>query len=107
MSSTLARAAGRAGGSVPGRATPRPRGARMAAHGKARRAARGVTGPRRSSPRSQLARGDPGSLIGRIAGMVPELRRAYNAAFTEAAYRAMVAELERDSGVAIDFRISE
>lgn len=39
--------------------------------------------------------------------MLPELRRAYNAAFTEQAYHAMVAELERDSGVAIDFRISE
>ncbi len=39
--------------------------------------------------------------------MVPELRRAYNAAFSEETYRRFVAELERDSGVGIDFRISE
>jgi hypothetical protein len=39
--------------------------------------------------------------------VVPQLRRAYNAAFTDQAYRALVAELERDSGVEIEFRISE
>ena len=42
-----------------------------------------------------------------IAPWCPELRRAYNAAFTDQAYRALVAELERASGVEIEFRISE
>jgi hypothetical protein len=39
--------------------------------------------------------------------MVPELRRAWNAAFSEERYRAMVAWLEAEAGVPIPFRISE
>jgi len=39
--------------------------------------------------------------------MVPELRRAYNAAFSEERYRAMCAWLEREGGSPVDFRISE
>ncbi|HEY8021726.1 MAG TPA: hypothetical protein VIH93_11525 [Thermoanaerobaculia bacterium] len=39
--------------------------------------------------------------------MVPELRRAYNAAFTEEKYRRLLASLERAAGFPVDFRISE
>jgi hypothetical protein len=39
--------------------------------------------------------------------MVPELRRAWNAAFTEERYQAMLAWLEAQAGVPIPFRISE
>lgn len=39
--------------------------------------------------------------------MIPELRRAYNAAFTEEAYARMRRWLEVEGGSAIDFRISE
>ncbi|HVT59406.1 MAG TPA: hypothetical protein VHR45_13520 [Thermoanaerobaculia bacterium] len=39
--------------------------------------------------------------------MVPELRRAYNAAFTEGRYRAMLDWLEEQAGFPIPFRICE
>lgn len=39
--------------------------------------------------------------------MIPALRRAYNAAFTEERYAAMVRDLERDGGCPSIFRISE
>jgi hypothetical protein len=39
--------------------------------------------------------------------MIPDLRRAYNAAFTEERYQAMVRDLERDAGCPSVFRISE
>jgi hypothetical protein len=39
--------------------------------------------------------------------VVPELRRAWNAAFSKERYRAMVAWLEAEAGVPIPFRISE
>jgi hypothetical protein len=39
--------------------------------------------------------------------MVPELRRAFNAAFSEERYRALQAWLEAESGVRIPFRICE
>jgi len=39
--------------------------------------------------------------------VVPELRRAWNAAFSEERYRAMVSWLEAEAGVPIPFRISE
>ena len=39
--------------------------------------------------------------------MVPELRKAYNAAFAEERYRAMCAWLQREGGSPIDFRVSE
>jgi hypothetical protein len=39
--------------------------------------------------------------------MVPDIRRAYNAAFTEERYEEMLRDLERDAGVPPGFRISE
>ena len=39
--------------------------------------------------------------------MVPEIRRAYNAGFTQQRYERMVHDLERDAGCAPGFRISE
>lgn len=39
--------------------------------------------------------------------MVPELRRAYNAAFTPERYQAMVQDLEAQAGFPIEFRICE
>lgn len=39
--------------------------------------------------------------------MIPELRRAYNAAFTDARYRAYQAELEREARCPIGFRLAE
>ena len=39
--------------------------------------------------------------------MIPALRRAYNAAFTQERYEAMVRDLERDGGCPSVFRISE
>jgi hypothetical protein len=39
--------------------------------------------------------------------MVPELRRAFNAAFTEDAYQRLLAGLEREVGFPVDFRVSE
>ncbi len=39
--------------------------------------------------------------------MVPELRRAFNAAFTEAKYQQVLAGLEREVGFPCDFRVSE
>jgi hypothetical protein len=39
--------------------------------------------------------------------MIPEIRRAYNAAFTEQGYEAMVRDLERDAGCPAVFRVSE
>jgi len=39
--------------------------------------------------------------------MVPELRRAFNAAFTEEKHRALLAGLAREVGFAVDFRVSE
>ena len=39
--------------------------------------------------------------------MVPELRRAYNAAFTPERYSAFLSWLEREGGCPIDFRVSE
>jgi hypothetical protein len=39
--------------------------------------------------------------------MIPELRRAYNAAFSPSAYEAMVRALERDAGCPTIFRICE
>ena len=39
--------------------------------------------------------------------MIPDVRRAYNAAFTEERYAAMVRDLERDAGCPSIFRISE
>jgi hypothetical protein len=39
--------------------------------------------------------------------MIPDLRRAYNAAFTQESYEAMVRDLERDGGCPAVFRISE
>lgn len=39
--------------------------------------------------------------------MVPELRRAYNAAFTEERYLGMLRDLEAEVGFPIDFRVSE
>jgi hypothetical protein len=39
--------------------------------------------------------------------MVPELRRAFNAAFTEDKYRQVLAGLEREAGFPVDFRVSE
>jgi hypothetical protein len=42
-----------------------------------------------------------------VSAVVPELRQAYNAAFTEERYRALVADLTAAAGVPADFRISE
>ncbi|HLX07235.1 MAG TPA: hypothetical protein VKY89_05180 [Thermoanaerobaculia bacterium] len=39
--------------------------------------------------------------------MIPELRQAYNAAFTEDRYHAMVAGLEAEAGLHVPFRICE
>lgn len=39
--------------------------------------------------------------------MVPELRRAYNAAFTPERYAAFLSWLEREGGCPVDFRVSE
>jgi hypothetical protein len=39
--------------------------------------------------------------------MIPELRRAYNAAFDDTSYRRVLEHLEREAGVPADFRISE
>lgn len=39
--------------------------------------------------------------------MVPELRRAYNAAFSEEKYRRLLAGLEQAAGFPVDFRVSE
>lgn len=39
--------------------------------------------------------------------MVPELRRAYNQAFTEERYRQMLRWLETEGGSPVDFRVSE
>lgn len=39
--------------------------------------------------------------------MIPDLRRAYNAAFTQERYEAMVRDMERDAGCPTVFRISE
>ncbi|MFL6237257.1 MAG: hypothetical protein ACJ76N_29295 [Thermoanaerobaculia bacterium] len=39
--------------------------------------------------------------------MVPEIRRAYNASFTEQRYKEMLRDLERDAGSPVDFRVSE
>ena len=39
--------------------------------------------------------------------MIPELRRAYNVAFTEEAYARMRRWLEAEGGCPVDFRISE
>lgn len=39
--------------------------------------------------------------------MIPELRRAYNAAFSDARYRAYQAELEREARCPIGFRLAE
>src|SRR5262249_43923416 len=39
--------------------------------------------------------------------MIPELRRAYNAAFTDAKYRAYHARLEGEAGCDIPFRLAE
>src|SRR5437588_4946965 len=39
--------------------------------------------------------------------MIPELRQAYNAAFTEARYRAVQGWLEAEAGVHVPFRIGE
>src|SRR3954470_1760935 len=39
--------------------------------------------------------------------MVPEIRRAYNAQFTEQRYQEMIRDLERDAGCPVDFRVSE
>jgi hypothetical protein len=39
--------------------------------------------------------------------MIPELRRAYNAAFSDAGYRAYQAGLEREAGCPIGFRLAE
>lgn len=39
--------------------------------------------------------------------MVPDVRRAYNAAFTQGRYEEMLRDLERDAGVPPGFRISE
>src|SRR5436305_8030371 len=39
--------------------------------------------------------------------MVPEIRRAYNAHFTEQRYQEMIRDLERDAGCPVDFRVSE
>lgn len=39
--------------------------------------------------------------------MIPELRRAYNAAFTDDKYRAYQARLESATGARIDFRLAE
>jgi hypothetical protein len=39
--------------------------------------------------------------------MVPELRRAFNAAFTEEKYQRLLAGLERAAGFPVDFRVSE
>lgn len=39
--------------------------------------------------------------------MIPELRRAYNAGFTEEKYLGMLRDLESEVGFPIDFRISE
>jgi hypothetical protein len=39
--------------------------------------------------------------------MVPEIRRAYNAQFTEQRYEQMIRDLERDAGCPVDFRVSE
>lgn len=39
--------------------------------------------------------------------MVPELRRWYNATFTEARYRDLLAYLEREAGLVPDFRVCE
>jgi hypothetical protein len=39
--------------------------------------------------------------------MIPDLRRAYNAAFTEERYEAMVRDLEQDAGCPSIFRVSE
>ena len=39
--------------------------------------------------------------------MIPELRRAYNAAFDGSSYRRVLEHLEREAGVPADFRISE
>src|SRR5687768_1043147 len=39
--------------------------------------------------------------------MIPETRRAYNAAFTQEAYHEMLAELDRKLGRKIEFRIAE
>lgn len=39
--------------------------------------------------------------------MVPELRRAYNAAFTPARYAAFTRWLEQEGGCPVDFRVSE
>ncbi|HEX7184034.1 MAG TPA: hypothetical protein VF756_19545, partial [Thermoanaerobaculia bacterium] len=39
--------------------------------------------------------------------MVPELRRWYNATFTEARYRDLLAYMEREAGLVPDFRVSE
>src|SRR5262245_3758232 len=42
-----------------------------------------------------------------MSAVVPELRQAFNAAFTEERYRALVADLADAAGVPADFRISE
>jgi hypothetical protein len=39
--------------------------------------------------------------------MLPDLRRAYNAAFTQERYEAMMRDLERDAGCPAVFRVSE
>jgi hypothetical protein len=39
--------------------------------------------------------------------MVPEIRRAYNAQFTQQRYEEMLRDLERDAGSPVDFRVSE